>query len=90
MGVLRLTELERIRGVAAVTDVRVPEYDVSIDPSAIIRIEIGKAIDTGTLVQIFLKNESEPRVVEFAKKQDALDFYAAVWELRDEAQSDIY
>lgn len=70
------------------TDVRIPGYDVSLDPSAVIKIEIGKADDTGTVVKIFLNNESEPRVVEFTKKQDALDFYATVWKLRDEALSD--
>lgn len=69
------------------TDVRVPGYDVWLDPTAITKVEIGKA-DAGVPVRIFLQNESEPRVVRFPTKQEALDFYAAVWRLKVEAQPD--
>ena len=66
---------------------RVPGYDVWIDPTAITVVEIGTE-DACHMVRIFSQSENEPRIVSFVTKQEALDFYTLVWRLKDEAQTD--
>ena len=69
------------RGQTAVTT-RIPGYDVSVDPYAIVKVEIGEACSHGTPVRIYLESEDEPQVIEFATREDAVAFYETLWALR--------
>lgn len=64
----------------------IPGFNVRLDPNAVTRVEISKGENEGTLVSIFLRDVSEPRVFTFPTKQESINFYGAVWQLRSEAE----
>lgn len=68
-------------------EITVPGYDGCVDPNAILKVEISEQPGQGTLVRLYLKSEKQPRVVEFATRQDALDFYETVWKLKTTAHA---
>lgn len=71
----------------SVTEIQVPGYNVWIDPNSILKVEIGKESEGRTPVRIYLTYEDQPRVVEFATKHEALEFYETLWKLKIEADA---
>lgn len=68
-------------GAGSPDGVRVPGYDVWIEPEALRSVDIGRSETGKSLVRMALQGERAPRSYSFDSRQQALAFYRAVWAL---------
>src|SRR3972149_1989094 len=70
--------------------VRVPEFQTSLDPDKISRIDISTSEDEQTHVDVFFEGEKQaPRLV-FSDQATALRYYTTVWQLRTTIDATVY
>jgi hypothetical protein len=65
------------------SEIRVPGYDISLDLDAIQKVEIRRDGDQ-TVVELVLHKEKSPRRYVFDSHEDGIEFYTAVWKLRQQ------
>ncbi len=70
--------------------VRVPEFQTSLDPDKISRIDISTSEDEQTHVDVFFEGEKQATRSVFSDRDAALRFYTTVWQLRTTIDATIY
>ena len=60
-------------------DTDLARVGVWIDPTTIRNLEIRMANAGRTIVRVYVAAEKDPRVIEFADRQEALEYYHKLW-----------